>query len=69
MILVFILKLTILHWQTPMRTVPDHIGRPDYAEHPDGFPASERAVRGSTNIIQLNDEEQEGLRVAGRVSY
>ena len=51
-----------------MRTVPDHIGRPDYAEHPYGFPASEREVRGSTNIIQLNDEEQEDLRVAGRVS-
>ena len=52
-----------------MRTVPDHIGRPDYALHPEGFPASERAVRGSTNIIHLTDDEQEDLRVAGRVSF
>ena len=51
-----------------MRTVPDRIGRPDYAEHPHGFPASERAVRGSTNIIQLTDEEKEELRVAGKVN-
>ena len=51
-----------------MRSVPDHIPRPDYADHPDGYPASERAARGSTNIIQLNDEEQEGMRVAGKVS-
>ncbi len=51
-----------------MRTVPDHIPRPDYADHPDGYPASERAARGSTNIIQLSDEEQEGMRVAGKVS-
>lgn len=33
-----------------MRTVPDHISRPDYANHPDGFPASERAIRSSTSI-------------------
>ena len=26
----------LLHIQPPMRTVPDHIPRPDYASHPDG---------------------------------
>ena len=51
-----------------MRSVPDHIDRPDYAGHPDGYPASERAARGSTNIVQLSDEDQEQMRVAGRVS-
>ncbi len=50
-----------------MRTVPDHIERPDYADHPEGFPASERAVRGSTNIVTLSDEDQEEMRTAGRV--
>ena len=50
-----------------MRTVPDHIPRPDYANHPEGYPASERAVRGSTNILALDDEEQEALRVACKV--
>jgi len=49
---------------TPMRIVPDHIPRPDYANHPDGFPASERSMRGSTNIQCLDDDEQEALRVA-----
>ncbi|KAK2192267.1 hypothetical protein NP493_35g02008 [Ridgeia piscesae] len=49
---------------TKMRTVPDHIGRTDYADHPEGFPASERAIKGSTSIIALCDEDQEGLRVA-----
>ena len=40
---------------TEMRSVPDHIGRPDYAQHPDGFPTSERAVRGSTSIQVHSD--------------
>ena len=68
----FLLPIIIYYWsiflpKTPMRTVPDHIPRPDYANHPDGFPASERAVKGSTNIIMLNDEDQESLRVACKV--
>ncbi|XP_069125180.1 methionine aminopeptidase 1-like [Argopecten irradians] len=49
---------------TPRRTVPDHIPRPDYADHPEGVPISERQMRGTTNIKVLSDEEQEGLRVA-----
>ncbi|OWF55934.1 methionine aminopeptidase 1-like [Mizuhopecten yessoensis] len=49
---------------TPKRIVPDHIPRPDYADHPEGVPVSERQMRGTTNIKVLSDEEQEGLRVA-----
>ncbi|KAK3089840.1 hypothetical protein FSP39_006979 [Pinctada imbricata] len=49
---------------TPKRTIPDHIPRPDYAEHPEGVPISERQMRGSSNIKVLSDEEQEDLRVA-----
>jgi methionyl aminopeptidase len=48
----------------PARTVPEHIPRPDYADHPEGYPASERAIRGSTNIETLSDEDQELLRIA-----
>ena len=33
-----------------------------------GVPLSERQMRGSTNIRILDDEEQEGLRVACKVS-
>lgn len=32
--------------QTPIRTVPDHIGRPDYADHPQGRSLSEEGFRG-----------------------
>lgn len=49
---------------SPRRSVPDHIPRPDYAEHPEGIPITERQMRGSTNIKILTDEEQEGLRLA-----
>lgn len=51
----------------PKRTVPSHIGRPDYADHPTGFPASEHAVKGSGQIKVLDDEEIEGMRVACRL--
>ncbi|KAK7111849.1 methionine aminopeptidase 1-like [Littorina saxatilis] len=53
---------------TPKRSVPDNILRPDYAEHPEGVPTSERQLRGSTNIKQLDDEEQEGMRVICKLS-
>ncbi|XP_033644490.1 methionine aminopeptidase 1-like [Asterias rubens] len=49
------------------RTVPDHIGRPDYADHSEGYPASEMAVKGSTQIKCLPAEDIEGLRVACRL--
>ncbi|XP_013164476.1 PREDICTED: methionine aminopeptidase 1 isoform X2 [Papilio xuthus] len=51
----------------PKRTVPPHIGRPDYADHPTGFPASENAAKGSGQIKVLDDEEIEGMRVACRL--
>lgn len=40
--------------------MPEHIGRPDYADHPQGFPLSEQAVKGSGHIKVLDDEEIEG---------
>lgn len=46
------------------RTIPDHIPRPDYADHPEGWPLSEQKLRGNTYIRPLNEEEVEGLRVA-----
>ncbi|VVC29581.1 Hypothetical protein CINCED_3A003793 [Cinara cedri] len=52
------------HKKTPLRTVPDHIQRPDYADHPDGIPLSEQSVKLSSHIKVLNDEEQEEMRVA-----
>lgn len=48
----------------PKRDVPRSIGRPDYADHPEGLPLSEQAVRGSAQIKILDDEEIEGMRVA-----
>lgn len=32
---------------SPKRAVPDHIERPDYAEHPEGVPISEQAMKGA----------------------
>ncbi|XP_064595511.1 methionine aminopeptidase 1-like [Liolophura sinensis] len=49
---------------TPVREVPDHIPRPDYADNTEGIPISERQFRGTTSIKVLDDEEQEGMRVA-----
>lgn len=34
--------------------------RPDYADHPQGFPVSEQEVKGSSQIKVLDDEEIEG---------
>ncbi|KAI8423991.1 hypothetical protein MSG28_002649 [Choristoneura fumiferana] len=55
------------HPPGPKRTVPASIGRPDYADHPTGFPASENAAKGSGHIKVLDDEEIEGMRVACRL--
>lgn len=44
------------------RHVPDHIMRPDYADHPTGYPTSEMNVKRSTQIRVLNKEEIEGMR-------
>lgn len=53
--------------QGPRRTVPPHIGRPDYADHPEGVPLSEQRVKGASHIKALDDEEIEGMRVACRL--
>nr|BAN21190.1 methionine aminopeptidase [Riptortus pedestris] len=50
--------------QTPKRAVPPLIGRPDYADHPEGIPLSEQQMRGSAFIKVLSDEEIEGMKVA-----
>ena len=49
------------------RTVPPHIPRPDYADHPEGHPLSELAERGKTTVKVLDEEEIEGLRLACKV--
>lgn len=48
--------------QSPRRVMPDDIGRPDYADHPQGYPLSEQAVKGSSQIKVLDDEEIEGKK-------
>nr|CAI5837020.1 unnamed protein product [Callosobruchus analis] len=50
--------------QSPKRTVPESIKRPDYGDHPQGIPISEQAVKGSGLIKVLDDEEIEGMRVS-----
>lgn len=45
------------------RTVPAHIKRPDYADHPEGIPVSEQAMKGA-EIKVLNEAEQEAVRKA-----
>ncbi|XP_026810163.1 methionine aminopeptidase 1 [Rhopalosiphum maidis] len=52
------------HRTSPARTVPGHIQRPDYADHPDGTPLSEQSVKLSSHIKVLNDEEQEQMIIA-----
>jgi len=46
------------------RAMPDTIPRPDYADHPEGYPVSEMKIKGNTYIRQLDEDEIEGLRVA-----
>ena len=36
--------------QSDTRVVPDHIPRPDYANHPEGYPMSEMKLKGNTYI-------------------
>jgi len=55
------------HRTSPARTVPGHIQRPDYADHPDGTPLSEQSVKLSSHIKVLNDEEQEEMIIACKV--
>ncbi|KAJ8022628.1 Methionine aminopeptidase 1 [Holothuria leucospilota] len=50
--------------KSTLRVVPEDIEKPDYADHPEGYPASEMEIRGSTQIKVLNKDEIEGLRTA-----
>jgi methionyl aminopeptidase len=52
--------------QTPKRSVPDRIPRPDYALHPEGVSLEERSAR-SAGIVVNNEEEQEGVRLASKL--
>lgn len=53
--------------QSEKRVVKASIARPDYADHKEGFPASERAARGSSVIKALNDTELEDMKIACRL--
>lgn len=50
-----------------MRTVPNTIPRPDYADHPKGRSVSEESFRGNTTIKVLNDEEIEAMKVSSKL--
>ena len=39
-----------LFLQSAKRVVPDHIPRPDYADHSEGYPMSEMKLKGNTYI-------------------
>lgn len=53
---------------TEKRVVPASIMRPDYADHPEGESKCEEDVRGKNHITVLNEEEIEGMRVAGKLA-
>lgn len=53
--------------QAEYRTVPQHIPRPDYADHIRGHPLSEQKLKNSSQIQVLNDDEIEGMRTACKV--
>lgn len=53
---------------TPKRSVPSHIQRPDYADHEEGESACEQSIKGSTHIKVLDDEEIEGVILAGKLA-
>ena len=54
--------------QTPRRSVPTSIERPDYANHKEGISLSEQSFRGTAVIKQLDDDEIDAMRVACKVS-
>ena len=61
-------KLRPVYPLSPKRLVPEHIERPDYADHPLGESKCEQSIKGSTHIKVLTDEEIEGVTVAGRLA-
>ena len=53
---------------TPKKTLPASILRPDYADHPEGISECEEAVKGKNVIKVLDDEEIEGVKLAGKLA-
>lgn len=53
---------------SPKRTVPEKIIKPDYASDPDGFPRSEMAIKGSSQIKVLNAVQIEKMRKVCTIS-
>lgn len=54
--------------KTPRRTVPEHIMRPDYADHPLGYPISEQEDRRNNSSIRVyTPAEIAGIREACRI--
>eukprot|EP01034_Spumella_vulgaris_P022280 gene22280-28396_t len=53
--------------KTAKRTVPDHIARPDYADHPSGFPLGEQEDKKNLTIKVYTPEEILGIREACRI--
>lgn len=51
---------------TPMRSVPDHIQKPDYAEK--GIPVSERDAKKAGQIVVHSEEQIEGMRKVCRLA-
>eukprot|EP00111_Clytia_hemisphaerica_P008716 TCONS_00025488-protein len=51
---------------SPKRHVPEHIERPDYADHNQGYPLSEMEVKRSTHIKALPQEDIDKLRIVAR---
>lgn len=54
--------------QTPKRTCPPSIQRPDYADHPEGRSACEEKMRGNTQIHINSDEDIEAMRVVAKLA-
>ena len=54
--------------QSPKRIVPPEIARPDYAEHPQGFPLSEQEDKRSGSVMKIYTKaEIDGIRAACRI--
>jgi len=54
--------------QSATRTVPPHIRRPDYADHPEGRSISEEEDRARHEILVLKEEQIEGVRLASKLA-
>jgi methionyl aminopeptidase len=61
-------KLRAVYPLSPKRVVPASIPRPDWADHPQGIPVSERAVRGKPVIEVLKPDEIEKMRTVCRLA-